>query len=180
MAFLCGARVGGQGEAVGGIFSRAYEPLQCSLCALPGSGELSNTAGRQPLPKPLFDPWLNSFLIMNCSLDLWPTLEAILCMCISPGKPGFIPPCPLPGCRTEVLLKTDRVGPGTEFKAEKSPGNFLFCVPQIFSLLLCPSWLLVLAESYLYDDLINIYLYCKSLYLAPINLVLSKATICTK
>lgn len=38
-----------------------------------------------------------------------------------------------------VLLKMDRGGPETEFKAEKSPGDYLFCVLQMSGLLLCPS-----------------------------------------
>lgn len=66
----CAAPEQGDREKLsGGIFSWASKPVVYSLsCAQ--AGELSHAlASRQPLPKPLFDPCLNSFLIMNCSPD---------------------------------------------------------------------------------------------------------------
>lgn len=83
-------------EKLSGVFLAEHtKPLPPSpLCTVTGFGELSHTAGQQPLPKPLFDPCLDSFLIMNCSPDLRPALGAISPVCAPPWENGLSPRAP--------------------------------------------------------------------------------------
>lgn len=80
-AFLCGPRQGDREKLSGGIFSWASKPVAYSALCLASGNYLIRLASRQPLPKPLFDPCLNSFLIMNCSPD--PNTWESLCVCTS-------------------------------------------------------------------------------------------------
>lgn len=54
------------------------------------------------------------------------------------GKTSLYSPRPVLHAGLGVLLKNDGGGTETEFKAEKSPGDDLFCVPQTSGLLLYP------------------------------------------
>lgn len=58
------------------------------------------------------------------------------------GKTSLYSPCPVLHAGLDVLLKNDAGGTATEFKAEKSPGDYLFSFPklQVFSCTLYESW----------------------------------------
>lgn len=121
-----------------GIFSGLRAP-QGSLA---GPARLRGiiSHGRQPLPEPLCDPCLNSFLIMNRSPALWPHSEPFY-VHTPPHRTGWRPVSP--ACRDTWPAHSRQEAPEPEVNTEKSPGQSSLYVPRTSGL--CdsgPCWVL--------------------------------------